>query len=184
MKRPKFFIVSAFCIFFLSVILVAFATNESKIFLEPSNVEDLVNQSHHQKFEPPENVTVIPDLEIIPISLTLKARSVIVPIGASINTTVTICSSKDTDLLLAIGSDNHTDDFILIGSPSTLPDGISISLNQTRVSLKAASPVTINLEVSIESNATHNVYTLQIFAIRRTSHGSHSVSVPFQIIIP
>jgi len=179
MKGTKLCAIAVFAVFVTSGLLIAFAIEGFKVILiEPSEV------GNPPLPQPPENATVISELKSISFDLSLDTHNITVSKGQSMNITVTVYSPEKVNVSLTVGTEDYVPRLALIGLQPELPPGITANLNRTEISLEAGSIVTVNLTLSIESQATSGTYTLQIFAIQKTSHGGASVDVPFQLTIP
>ena len=171
MKRTKLWVIVVFAVVIMSGILLAFATEQFKTI----PIESKEVQEYRQ---PPENATIIPSPGLItfPFELSLEASQIAVSKGQSRNVRVTIYFTEKANLSLTVRAE--------ASMLPELPPGIIACLDQTEIKAEASSRVTVNLVLSVESQATSGTYTLQIFATQKLSHGHVTMGVPLQLTIP
>lgn len=183
MKHQKIWITITFLAVLVCGILIAFSEEQFQVTpVEPSQVENCPYCSQYS--QPPENATVIPELETTLFDLSLDTREIILSRGESLNITVTLYSPQKVNLSLTVGTADFIPDPALVGLQPELPSGIVVVLDRTEIHMEAGSTVTANLTFSIGSEATSGTYTLKIFAVQKTSYGGHAVGVPLQLTIP
>lgn len=184
MKYTKLLTIIVLAAVITSGMLIAFATEGFKVIpIKPSQIGE-----PPQRPQPPENATILPEPGPIPFWLSLDPDEIVVSKGESLNITVTIHSTEKADLLLIVGTEDHTPGWaeLMLRGPPELPEGIVARFNQTQISMEANCTVTENLMLSIgQSNqAISGTYALEISAIQKRIYGSVISGVPLQLTIP
>jgi hypothetical protein len=177
MNRRKLWILILLAATVVICTLTVFALNESTPVVTTQPCPKGKDQARNLGPFPNDTVPKGPEIPItLPWNFSLGINEIRVSKGGSRNVTVTICSSQRVDLSLSIGLTRLPD--------CALPAGIEARFDNMATNVEANSKTTVNLQLSIDSQAPSGTYDLDIEVDQRFGDWIAGQSLPLQLIIP
>jgi len=176
-EHTELWIIIVFVVAIVSGMFIGAVTDGYYVMqIEPSLERDFLIQ-------PPENVTLIPDLGAISFQSSLDTCEMTIGKGQSQKITIMIYSPERVNLSLTIAKECDP----RVGTPfytPELPPGITACFDQNEITVEADSEVTVNLTLAIGDEATSGTYALEVWVIQDTPFGSFADGTVIRLTIP